>query len=102
MPKKPQSYRSPQAWGGQGGGRRTERRPSAAKRGYGRKWRKESKAFLAEHPFCVHCEAEGRTVAATVVDHIKPHRGDPKLFWSRRNWQGLCVMHHNRKTGSGD
>jgi 5-methylcytosine-specific restriction protein A len=24
-----------------------------------------------------------RYVKATVVDHIVPHRGDPKLFWDR-------------------
>jgi len=30
-----------------------------------------------------------------VVDHIKPHRNDPVLFWSRTNWQPLCTDHHN-------
>ena len=35
---------------------------------------------------------------ATVVDHIKPHRGDQKLFWDRSNWQPLCEHHHNVKT----
>ncbi len=33
---------------------------------------------------------------ATVVDHIKPHRGDPKLFWDQENWQALCARHHDR------
>jgi 5-methylcytosine-specific restriction enzyme A len=37
----------------------------------------------------------GRTVPAELVDHIVPHRGDPYLFWSRRNWQSSCGWHHN-------
>ena len=41
------------------------------------------------------CEARGLVVAATVVDHITPHKGDLKLFWSRSNWQPLCKPHHD-------
>lgn len=37
----------------------------------------------------------GRYVAATVVDHIVPHRGDMKLFWDRDNWQALCKACHD-------
>jgi 5-methylcytosine-specific restriction protein A len=25
-----------------------------------------------------------------VVDHIRPHMGDPALFWDEGNWQALC------------
>ncbi|WP_197457685.1 HNH endonuclease signature motif containing protein, partial [Snodgrassella sp. CFCC 13594] len=32
---------------------------------------------------------------ATVVDHIKPHCGDMKLFWNRNNWQSLCKGCHD-------
>jgi 5-methylcytosine-specific restriction endonuclease McrA len=35
--------------------------------------------------------------AATVVDHIIPHKGDRKLFWSRANWQPLCVSCHSSR-----
>ncbi len=43
------------------------------------------------------CRAEGRAVAARVVDHVIPHRGDQQLFWDvEGNWQGLCFPHHNR------
>lgn len=62
---------------------------------YGRRWRRERKAFLAAHPLCVMCETRGRVAAATVVDHIRPHNGDPVLFWDRTNWQGLCQTHHD-------
>ncbi|WP_232215651.1 HNH endonuclease signature motif containing protein [Paracoccus sp. J55] len=32
---------------------------------------------------------------ATVVDHIKPHRGDQALFWNWNNWQALCTGCHS-------
>jgi len=76
----------------------TETVRSAAARGYGRKWQKESKRFLQAHPLCVQCASEGKYVKATVVDHIKPHRGDQKLFWDESNWQPLCKQCHDLKT----
>ena len=43
------------------------------------------------------CAALGRTTAATVVDHIKPHRGDDRLFWDfDNNVQSLCKPCHDR------
>ena len=56
-------------------------RPSAARRGYGPRWRRARAAFLARHPLCAACRAQGRVVPATVVDHVVPHRGDQRLFW---------------------
>lgn len=41
-------------------------------------------------------------MAATVVDHIIPHRGDQKLFWDRSNWQALCKSCHDSKTMTED
>jgi 5-methylcytosine-specific restriction protein A len=73
-------------------------RGTAAQRGYDSQWRKARVYFLIKHPLCVHCEKEGTIGAATVVDHIKPHKGNKVLFWDRKNWQGLCETHHNRKT----
>lgn len=72
-------------------------RGSSAQRGYGGRWQRARLAFLsrAENALCRMCEAEGRTTAAEVVDHIVPHRGDPVLFWDRSNWQPLCAHHHN-------
>ncbi|HWL55465.1 MAG TPA: HNH endonuclease [Paracoccus sp. (in: a-proteobacteria)] len=32
---------------------------------------------------------------ATLVDHIKPHRGDKALFWNWNNWQALCAPCHS-------
>lgn len=75
---------------------------SAGKRGYGSRWQKFSRNYLKEHPLCVRCQKEGKYVRATVVDHIKPHRGDPKLFWDVENMQPLCKSCHDRKTRRED
>ena len=80
----------------------TEEERSAAERGYGRAWQKASKRYLAAHPLCVQCAAEGKYTRATVVDHIVPHRGDRTLFWSEANWQALCKHHHDVKTRNED
>lgn len=79
-----------------------KRRGTAHERGYDGKWRTERAKFLREHPLCRECEAAGFLVAATVVDHITPHKGDKQLFWRRSNWQPLCETHHNRKTALED
>lgn len=76
-------------------------RGGAAQRGYNAEWRTQRRRFLSAHPLCVECLKENRLTAATVVDHIIPHRGDMKLFWDKNNWQPLCAAHHNLKTGSG-
>lgn len=68
-------------------------RPSSCKRGYGRKWREQSAAYLRVNNVC-SC---GRKSA--VVDHIVPHNGDMVLFWDRSNWQPLCTSCHSSKTG---
>lgn len=73
------------------------RRPNAHDRGYDSKWKRESKAFLArpENRLC----ACGCGRAANMVDHIIPHKGDRKLFWSQSNWQPLASSpcHNSRK-----
>jgi 5-methylcytosine-specific restriction endonuclease McrA len=78
----------------QDGSWRTDKQ-SAAQRGYGHKWREARSAFLKSHPLCVYCQRAGRITAASVVDHIIPHRGDMALFWDRSLWQGLCTHCHN-------
>ena len=86
-----------------------ETRLSARERGYDSKWDVARRSFLAKHPLCVKCLADRRAEAATVVDHIIPHRLDEALkssdpdriaeararFWDSSNWQSLCTTHHN-------
>ena len=74
-----------------------KRRGSSASQGYDARWRKARKIFLNEHPFCNVC---GRV--ATVVDHIKPHKGNMVLFWDRSNWQSMCKTCHDTKTAKED
>lgn len=78
----------------------TRRRGSSTQRGYGYRWQKASKAYLAHHPLCVYCQQSRRITAATVVDHIVPHRGDQQLFWDSSNWQSLCATCHNSRKQS--
>lgn len=68
---------------------------TTAQRGYGSRWQKARKGYLAKHPLCVMCARQGRTTAATVVDHVIPHRGDMLLFWQSDNWQPLCASCHD-------
>lgn len=71
-------------------------RGKTAARGYGGRWQRERLTFLAQHPLCVMCQADGRITLAKVVDHIIPHKGDPVLMWdSEHNWQSLCAEHHS-------
>lgn len=78
------------------------RRGSSSARGYGSAWQKAREGFLNAHPLCVRCEARDLVVAATVVDHIKPHKNDKVLFWQRTNWQPLCKPCHDVKTATED
>lgn len=65
-------------------------RPSARQRGYDSRWEQARLDFLKRFPACRFCGEP-----ATVVDHIKPHRGDMRLFWRRSNWQSLCTHCHS-------
>ena len=65
-------------------------------------WIKQRVIFLKSHPYCADCLNAGIKTAANTVDHIKPHRGDTKLFFSQRNWQALCRSCHSRKTARED
>lgn len=79
-------------------------RLSAARRGYGARWRKLRVMVLRRQPLCqdpygIHEEA-GEVVPATEVDHIIPRRrgGDDSM----ENLQGLCKGCHSRKTAVED
>lgn len=62
-----------------------------------RRWRGVRKSFLIRNPLCKHCKKQGRTVEATVVDHIKAIQ-DGGLEWDWNNFQALCVHCHAKKT----
>lgn len=58
-------------------------------------WLRIRDAQLSVHPLCVMCEEEGRVTAATVCDHIAPHKGDFARFYAGP-FQSLCASHHSR------
>lgn len=74
---------------------RDKRRGTAHERGYDSRWQRTSRGYLDKHPLCVASKANGIIRAATLVDHIIPHRGDKKLFWDPTNWQALSDEAHN-------
>lgn len=61
-------------------------------------------AQLVREPFCRVCAATypvedpRHRTRATVVDHVRPHRGDWALFVDPANHQSLCKHHHDQKT----
>jgi 5-methylcytosine-specific restriction protein A len=65
-------------------------RTSARKRGYTRQWEVARSNYLVFNPWCTMCNG-----IATVVDHIKPHKGNMTLFWDKGNWQSLCRTCHD-------
>ena len=61
------------------------------------RWRKLRALWISGNPLCIHCELEGRTKEADVVDHIKPVKQNGKMY-DINNLQSLCHSCHNRKT----
>ena len=99
VPSKPPVHRPPGAKTAAEVKRALDRqRPSASRRGYGARWRRARQAFLARNPLCVACRARDRLEPATVVDHVVPHRGDPRVFWDEGNWAATCKRCHDAKT----
>lgn len=78
----------------------SDSRPSAARRGYGRRWRQLRRMVLARHPLCAdpfgdHA-ATRQVVAATDVHHIIARRDGGRDL--ARNLQSLCHSCHSRVT----
>lgn len=99
-----------------GAGRGSEERKSAARRGYGDRWRKYREGFLDEHPICngqvkvaraglieIVERHAGVVRTATDVDHVLPVSGpEDAQFWDARNHQALCHACHSWKTAACD
>jgi 5-methylcytosine-specific restriction protein A len=79
-----------------------KRRGTSTERGYDARWRKLRLWFLNTHPLCAECGRKGILTAASVVDHVIPHKGDQQLLYDQNNLQSLCVSCHSRKTAAED
>lgn len=81
---------------------------TAHQKGYDARWRAYRLWFIVQvnctecgrnHALCEgKCREQGKIVPTYAVDHIRPHRGDEKLFWLHSNHQGLCQAEHNAKS----
>src|SRR4051812_1432727 len=61
------------------------------------RWQSLRRAILVRDGYtCRKCgtTASGRK-GEVAADHIKPHRGDPNLFWDPANLQCLCTRCHS-------
>jgi 5-methylcytosine-specific restriction protein A len=57
-------------------------------------WLRRRRLQLNAHPLCKMCGARGVVTPATVVDHVKPHKGDWNLF-ALGELQSLCKPCHD-------
>src|ERR1044071_7734381 len=63
-----------------------------------RQWQRLHLYILAELPLCIECLKQHKHVAATVVDHVQSLTDRWDLRLDPENLQGLCEVHHNRKS----
>lgn len=68
-----------------------------------RRWRKFSKRFKENNPFCVECEKQGVYTPTTVTDHKEVYEVNPKGFdlnnLKEDLMQSLCNKCHAVKSG---
>ena len=70
-----------------------ERDPETNKR-YGRAWKKIRARYVAAHPLCEMCQAEGRLTPTEIVHHIKElSEGGTHDF---SNLMSICKSFHSR------
>lgn len=72
-----------------------DERPSASRRGYDAKWRRNRAKFLKANPYCELCGAP-----STDVDHRLARAKGGTDHWD--NLQALCHSCHSRKTATQD
>jgi 5-methylcytosine-specific restriction enzyme A len=58
-------------------------------------WRAMRLQQLQSQPLCAYCASLGIVTAATVADHVIPHRGNLALFYDAGNLQSLCKPCHD-------
>ena len=66
---------------GVSGSARRAKGSSSTARGYGYRWQQARLHYLAEHPLCAMCAADGNAA----------------LFWDSTNWQPLCKHCHDSR-----
>lgn len=59
------------------------------------RWQRLRERQLSAEPLCRYCLVSEDITVADVVDHIKEHKGDERLFFDADNLQSLCKQHHD-------
>lgn len=62
------------------------------------RWQRKRQSIFLRDLFACQRKGCGRIEGDTsklVCDHIKPHRGDERLFWDEGNLQTLCKTCHD-------
>lgn len=60
-----------------------------------KRWLDRRAHQLAHEPLCRMCLEQEIVTEANTADHVKPHRGDPELFWHGK-LQSLCSQCHSK------
>jgi len=72
---------------------------------YGRAWKRIRDRYIAAHPLCEQCEANGRLTPAQEVHHIKPlsegggHDEHNLMALCSACHSGITLSENNRKRG---
>lgn len=85
------------------GKRRGELNPAWAKWYSTQRWKKLREVILLRHRYtCTMCGEIDPRPGHMVVDHIRAHRGDERLFWDTGNLQALCKPCHDGPKAKAD
>lgn len=96
MPMMPPTLRGPGQPTRQEAKRESDkRRGSARDRGYDSRWDKASASHRRAHPLCEYCGLVDQVTAATLIDHLYPHRQYDGVFWRKEWWVSSCDDCHN-------
>jgi len=66
------------------------------------RWHRMRGHQLKHFPMCKFCADLGHVTAATIADHIRPHKGSRELFFDPDNLQSLCKHCHDSHKQSQD
>lgn len=82
--------------------RARDTRKGSTARGYDYRWQQFRLTYIAEHPLCVDCEAEGIVGPATDIHHERKLADHPEAKYDERYLKALCVPHHSKRTARGE
>lgn len=81
---------------------RAEDRPSACKRGYGRRWHRFRAWYLSGNPLCMDCMGQDVVTPATEAHHKVKVADDPSRMMDATNCRALCKSCHSVRTARGE